>query len=170
MHQIISPLLETLEDGLTVYRKMLDTISQERDAAKRSDKDQLGRVGEAKQALVIQSRQIENRRQTLVAELANQYHIHDRPLTIRRLCTFLEEPYASRLKTTAGELKTLVQTVQRENQANARLFSQALDLVHSSLKLINELVYSPAVYQKPGSEQRMQGYAGDRGKVFCGSV
>lgn len=170
MNQIITQLLDTLDDGLTVYRQMLDTLSQERDAAKRSDRDQLGCVGEAKQALVKRIQQTESRRRALVEELAEQYHIQDRPLTIRRLCDYLEEPYASRLKASAGALKTLIQTVQRENQANAMLFSHALDLVHSSLKLINELIYSPAVYQKPGSEHRMQGYAGDRGKVFCGSV
>lgn len=170
MTRTVNQLLETLNDEMTCYLDMQDVLAQERHAATHSDRDQLMHVGQAKQAIVQLLKQKENRRQALVEQLAGQYDIQDRPLTIRRLCASLPEPYASRLKTVAGDLKTLVETVQHENNTNAKLFTHALELVHGSLKLLNELIYSQAVYSKPGSDHPNKGHAGHRGNVFCGSV
>ena len=170
MKQTVDQLLETINAEIECYRELLPVLSQERDAAMRSDKDRLMRVGQAKQAVVEAITQTENRRQALVEQLAGQHGIQDRPLTVSRLCGSLDAASASRLETSAGELKTLVASVQRENSANAKLFSQALELVHGSLKLLNALIDSHAVYQKPGTDHGRQGYAGNRGSVFCGSV
>ena len=170
MNRILTQLLETIDEEMKRYRDMQAVLTQERDAAKRSDKNQLMRVGQTKQAVVQSITQTENRRQALVEQLANQYGIKDRPFTVSQLCARMEAPYAHRLKTLAGDLKALVETVQQENNANAKLFSHALELIHGSLKLLNELIYSHSVYQKPGSDHRVKGYAGDRGRVFCGSV
>jgi flagellar biosynthesis/type III secretory pathway chaperone len=170
MNQTVNQLLETLDHEMTCYLDMKAVLAQERDAATHSDKEQLIHVGHNKQVIVQLLKQKENRRQELVEQLANQYNIQDRPLTISRLCENIQEPYASRLNTVAGDLKRLVETVQQENNTNAKLFSHALELVHGSLKLLNDLIYSQAVYNKPGRDQHMQGYAGHRGNVFCGSV
>jgi flagellar biosynthesis/type III secretory pathway chaperone len=170
MTEIFNQLLETLNDEMTYYRNMQAVLVQERDAATKSSKDQLVYVGQDKQAIVQQLKQAENRRQELIEQLASQYDIQGRPLTIKRLCASLTGPDALRLKTVGDDLKTLVKTVQQENNANAKLFTHSLELVHGSLKMLNELVYSQAVYSKPGSDRQMQGYAGHRGKVFCRSV
>jgi flagellar biosynthesis/type III secretory pathway chaperone len=170
MPQTLNQLLATLDDEMKGYRDMQAVLSKERDAATRSDKDQLMHVCQSKQAIVQILKQTEERRQALVERLSSQYGVKERPLTVHRLCAHMEEPYATRLKCLAGDLKTQVETVRQANEANAKLFSHALELVHGSLKLINELIYSQAVYQKPGRDHRVQGYAGDRGRVFCGSV
>lgn len=170
MSQAVEQLLETLNDEMTFYLDMQAVLAQERDAATHSDRDQLIRVGQNKQAIVQQLKQKEKRRQALVEQLADQYDIQDCPLTINRLCDSIKEPYASQLKAVAGDLKTLIGTVQQENNTNAKLFTHALELVHGSLKLINELIYSQAIYSKPGSDHHSKGYAGHRGSVFYGSV
>jgi len=170
MNQTFDQLLETIEAEIECYRDMLPVLSRERDAAMHSDKDRLMRVGQAKQAVVEAITQTENRRQALVAQLAGQHGIQDRPLTVSQLCGSLEAASASRLKASADELKTLVATVQRENSANAKLISQALELVHGSLKLLNALIDSHAVYQKPGTDPGRHGYAGTHSRVFCGRV
>lgn len=170
MNPMLTHLLETIADEIKCYREIKAVIAKERDAATASDKDQLMRICQDKQAIVARIAQTEKKRQERVEQLALACAIQDRPLTITRLCASLPEPYAAELKTLASELKALVEDVQRENNANAKLFSQALELIHGSLKLINELIYAQAVYKKPGSENRTQGYAGDRGRVFCGSV
>ena len=170
MTEIFDQLLETLEDELTCYRNMQAVLAQERDAATTSNKDQLVRACQDKQAIVQQLKNAEKRRQVLVDQLAHQHAIQDRPVTISRLCGSLNAPDALRLKTMADNLKSLVKTVQQENNTNARLFSHTLELVHGSLKMLNELIYSQAVYSKPGCDQQMQGYAGHRGRVFCSSV
>jgi hypothetical protein len=67
-------------------------------------------------------------------------------------------------------LKTLVKKVRRENESNSQLFSFYLELIHGSLRLFNDLVYSHGVYEKPGSENRAAGYGGARGRVFYQSI
>lgn len=170
MTEMLNQLLKTLNDEMAHYRNMQTVLTREREATTTSNKDQLMRVGQDKQAIVEQLKQAEKRRQALVEQLARQYAIEDRPLTIRRLCASLSATDASRLKTVADNLKTLIKTVQQENNTNAKLVSHMLELVHGSLKMLNELVYSQTVYNRPGSDPHMQGYAGHRGKVFCGSV
>jgi flagellar biosynthesis/type III secretory pathway chaperone len=170
MNQTLTQMLETIDDEIKCYREMQTILTQEREAATRSNRDQLMRVGQAKQALVQTLTQTENRRQALADKLATRYGIQDRPLTVSKLCACLETPYATRLKALASSLKTLVETVQRENSANAKLFSHTLELIHGSLKLLNDLIYSHAVYQKPGNEHRRPGYGVGRGRVFCGTV
>ena len=170
MNLTLTQLLETIDEEIKCYREMQAILAQEREAATSSNKVQLMHVGQAKQDLVQTLTQTENRRQALVGKLATHYGIQDRPLTVSKLCACLKEPHASQLKALGCHLKTLVETVQRENNVNAKLFSHTLELIHGSLKMLNDLIYSHAVYQKPGSEQRLSGYSGDRGRVFCSTV
>jgi len=170
MNQVLAQLLETINDEIGQYRDMQAVLTQERKAATGSNRDQLMRVGQAKQAIVQNITQTENRRQALVEELALRYKIKERPLTVSKLCVHLEAPHDTRLRGVASDLKTIIESVQKENNANAKLFSQALELIHGSLKLLNELIYSHAVYHKPGNEKRLPGYSSGRGRVFCGSV
>lgn len=170
MTEIFDQLLETLDEEMTCYRNMQAVLAQERDAATKSKNDQLIRACQDKQAIVQQLKQAEKRRQKLVGQLARQLAMQDRHITISRLCASLNAPDALRLKTLADNLKTLVKTVQQENNTNARLFSHTLEIVHGSLKMLNELIYSQSVYSKPGCDKNMQGYAGHRGRVFCSSV
>ncbi len=170
MNQTLNTLLETMTEETAQYRDMHAILAQEREAATRSNRDQLMQIAQAKQRMVQMIAHTERRRQTLVGELAGRYGIDDQPLTVGKLCTRLDAPDANRLTALAHELKGCVETVQRENNANARLFSQALELVHGSLKMLNELIYSHTVYAKPGSEQRPSGYGGGRGRVFCSNV
>ena len=153
------------------YLEMLPVLAKERHAATRSDRTRLAQAGQIKQDVVAEIAHMEKKRRVLVERLGDRYAIEQRPgITVSHLCEHLEEPDAAALKKRARELKTLVETVQRENTANARLFSHALDLVHGSLKLLNDLIYSQWIYEKPGSTQASKGYGGARGRVFCGSV
>ncbi len=170
MNQTLTELIDAMDAEMKSYLKMLPVLAKERHAATRSDRTRLTQAGQIKQGVVAEIAQMEKKRRALVERLGDRYAIEERPISVSRLCEHLEEPDAAALKKRARELKTLVETVQRENNANARLFSHALDLVHGSLKLLNDLIYSQWIYEKPGSTQPSKGYGGARGRVFCGSV
>lgn len=170
MDQTLNQLLATMDDETAGYREMQAILADERAAASLSNKNRLGEVGQQKQALVTAIQEMENKRQSLVEKLAAEHGIQERPLTASRLTLYLEAPQATRLTTCARELKSIIKSVQRENNANSQLFSHSLELIQSSLKLLNELVYSHCVYHKPGSEQRATGYGGGKGRVYYGSI
>ena len=170
MNQALPQLLDAMNAEITFYKDMLDILAKEYDAAMKSDRDRLKKMGQLKQKLVQDIGQTEKKRRELVDRLGEIYRIRERPITVDRLCPHLDALDASRLKTCAGELKKLIETVRKKNNANARLFSHALELVHSSLKLIDDLICSHSIYEKPGSKQRSKGYGTQCGRVFCGSV
>ena len=170
MHRKLNQLLSTLDDEANAYREMQTILSREKAAASLSDRDRFIRVGQDKEALVQALQQMESRRKSLVDLLAAEYEIHQRPLTITLLSRFVGAPYSDQLLDKARRLKLLIKTVQAENNANSQLFSHYLDLIHGSLKLLNDLIYGQSIYHKPGTGKQASGYDTCRGTVFCSNV
>ena len=170
MDQTLNQFLAIMDDERAGYVEMLSILADERDAASLTKKDRLLAVGRRKQALVQSIQEMEQRRQALVEKLALERGIEECPLTVSRLAHYLSPNQAIRIKASAAELKTLVKKVRRENDANSQLFSFYLELIHGSLRMFNDLVYSHGIYEKPGSENRGAGYGGARGRVFYQSI
>jgi flagellar biosynthesis/type III secretory pathway chaperone len=170
MHQNLTQLLSTLDDEADAYREMRTILNRERAMASLSDRDRFIRVSQDKEALVQTLQQMESRRKSLVESLAAGYQIHQRPMTITLLARFVDAPYGDQLLARARNLKVLIKTVQAENNANSQLFSHYLDLIHGSLKLLNDLIYGQPVYNKPGTGKHASGYDACRGTVFCSNV
>lgn len=170
MSKVLTQLVDTMTEEIKFYKEMLDILAKEYDAAIKSDRNRLATMGQLKKKLVHKIGQTEKRRRELADRLGETYCIQERPITVDCLCHHLDALDANRLKKCAGELKKLIGIVRKRNNANARLFSHALELVHGSLKLIDDLITSHSTYEKPGNKQRSKGYGAQCGRVFCGSV
>jgi flagellar biosynthesis/type III secretory pathway chaperone len=170
MHRKLKQLLLTLDDEANAYREMQTILNREKAAASLSDRNRFLRVFQDKEALVQTLKQMESRRKSLVDSLAAEYEIHQRPVTITLLARSVDVPVGDQLVAKAHTLKALIKTVQALNNANSQLFSHYLELIHGSLKLLNNLIYGQSIYYKPGTGKQSSGYDTCRGTVFCSNV
>lgn len=165
-------LIEIMDEEISCYERMQAILSEEKQAVMHRQRDDFHRIIQEKQSLVEEIKQIEERRRHRVDKMAQELRLADDalPLKASQLAGHLAPPMAGQLVERATVLKRLMTHVKMENNANARLFSHYLELVHGALKMLNGLVYGHSVYAKPGTGSRVTGYGGNCGKVFCGNI
>lgn len=170
MNQSLNQLQAILDAEMDRYRDMRDLLARERSATSPSQHRQLESLGQEKQALIDDLRQLEKRRQAVAEALAGELGLSGGAITVSRIAKRLKAPQATRLTERAAALRSLIVAVQRENRNNSRLISHYLELSHASLRLINDLVAAHSIYHKPGCGKQGPGYGDGRGRIYCGSV
>ena len=80
-----------------------------------------------------QARELEEQRFHMVEELAREWGITERPVTLKRLVDVLPPENREELKKTGERLKILAWEIQTANQTNARLLRRSLETLHQEI-------------------------------------
>ncbi|UCG07305.1 MAG: flagellar protein FlgN [Desulfobacterales bacterium] len=151
---ILDTFLGLLEQQTELFQVLLTVIDDERNAVIAANLEKLNEAGKIKENLLLKLRILEEQRKHLLAKLADHLHQPVEALTLAKLSQLVAEPYAHRLAGCRSMLAELIRKIRKANEDNRDLFAHSLNLVKSSINLINNLMSSSPVYFRTGNIHR----------------
>ncbi|MCP4693295.1 MAG: flagellar protein FlgN [Desulfobacterales bacterium] len=166
MESLLEKLINLLDEETGLYRSLHHVVESEKFAVLDANVDALITSSGEKEILLRRARLLERQRCELMVRLAGKLNRPARELTLNRLTRLTPEPWASRLKSIGGNLRTLVRRVRKIDSGNQTMVRFSLDFVRSSLTLLNNMMAGSSRYCRTG--KMYNGHA--NGKVLRGVV
>ena len=162
----MNKLLGLLEEETKLYGLLLLTLQQEKKAVVGSKLEKLNEAGKEKENLLLKIRILEEQRVKIMEALAAELGCSSKELTLIALSQSVGKPYSDQFKKCRSNLLSLTQSIKEINRANAAMFNYSVELVKSSLDLLDNIIVSNPVYYRTGKIQT--GHF--EGRVFSGEI
>lgn len=166
LNGLLTELSGLLEQETELYQELLAAIDKEKRAVIATDLEKLNETTKVKENLLLKLRILEEQRSHLLRKLADLLGQPEETLSLKNLSRMVEAPHASRLKRCRTKLLSVITKIQAANGQNRALFSHSLELVKSSMNLLNNLMIAGPVYFRTGDIQQRQ----QTGKILHGEV
>ena len=166
MESILEELVDVFENQSRLQSTLLETLGDEKEAIIGSDLTALQEANLKKDNLVREIKKLEYRRVQALADLSAASGKNCSEMTLETLAENSKEPYASRLKKCRNQIISQIDNVKELNEGNKNLLTHSIDLVSGSLRLLNNLMNSNAVYYRTGKIQNKD----HSGRVLSGDV
>ncbi len=164
MKLLLEKLISIFNLQTDLHQSLISVLEEEKKAIIDSDHFELTRVSHEKTNLILRIQKQEDQRSIIHASLAEALEKTPQELTLKGLCRLIEEPYSSRLNFCRSNFVPLLNKVRKENDGNKILLFQSIELVRSSLNILNSLMSSNSVYYQTGKIKD----ADQSGRVFSG--
>ena len=155
-----------LEHEADLYRELLAIIDKEKQAVVATNLAELNEAAKVKDNLLLKLRILDEQRHHLLRLLAYKLKQPLAELNLSKLADLVEAPHASRLCRLQSVLVTVIAKIQQANERNRALFSHSLELVKSSMNLLNNVMTATPVYFSTGNLQ----HCDQAGKILQGEV
>ena len=153
LNDILNKLLGLLEHQTDLYQDLLTLIEKEKQAVIATDLAGLNETAKVKDNLLLKIRILDEQREHLLRKLADELEHPVQELTLTRLSQLVEAPQANRLKRLRSAFSSIIAKIQQANDRNRTLFSHSLELVRSSVNLLNNVMTISPVYFSSGCIQ-----------------
>jgi len=164
--ELLDKFLDLLNEEIHLYESLLSTFQKEKQAVIESNLEALNESVKEKENLFLKIRILEEQRMAFLERLSDTLEQPARSLTLTTLSRLLEDPYAARIRNCQSSFLSLAQSIQEINLSNKALLHHSLNLVRSSLNLLNDLIPANPVYYPSGKM-----HPGDQsGRVLSGEV
>ena len=150
MELLLDKLMVLLDGETDVLRCLLSVVQKEKEAIVESDLNNLNTAGKEKENLLLKIRIFEERRLKIINSLSDFTGYEPERLTLNKLAQMVKEPYSSKLRNGHSTFSSLLQTIKEVNQGNMSLLNHSLNVVRSSLKLLDNLITPNPVYYDTG--------------------
>jgi flagellar biosynthesis/type III secretory pathway chaperone len=151
MEQQLDQLITMLEQTRGLYERMLTTVHEEMAAATASDFQKFSRASAEKENLVSQLKQLEQRRNRILRQVAESFGISLEQLNISALVARIDTPHRHQLSELASSLEALIARVRDANRECCMIIEHCLGLVKRSLGYFQHWMQLSAVYGQTGS-------------------
>jgi len=165
MHILLNKLLILLEEETRLYNLLLLLLQQEKEAVVSSNLDELNRVTKEKETLLLEIRILEEDRMRIQAKFSEKVGDSGQDRTLTQLSQMVDEPFSTRLQASCSNLLSLTQSIKEINASNKALLVHSLELVRSSLTILNNSIFHNTYYRN-GKMQK--GY--QNGKLVSSSI
>ena len=153
LNDILSKFFGLLEHEADLYQELLTLIEKEKQAVVATNLAELNETAKVKDNLLLKIRILDEQREHLLRKLADDLGHPAQALTLAKLSQFVEAPQANRIKRLRSTFLSVIAKIQRANDCNRTLFSHSLELVRSSVNLLNNVMTSSPVYFPSGNIQ-----------------
>jgi len=153
LNDILNKFFELLEHETDLYQELLTLIEKEKQAVIATNLVELNETAKVKDNLLLKIRILDEQREHLLRKLADDLEHPVQALTLTKLSHLVEAPQANRLKQLRSTFLSIIAKIQRANDRNRTLFSHSLELVRSSVNLLNNVMTSSPVYFPSGNIQ-----------------
>lgn len=143
-------LTHNLEELITIYRHMLDSVRKEKDLLVSADHQGLVQNNDHKESLILKMRLADILRQKHAQELCELLKLDKSEPRLLILAQHLPEPKASILRNQHATLEILIQRLLEINKSNEKYTISALNLVNGAIDNIKETVSGKTTYEKKG--------------------
>jgi hypothetical protein len=161
----IRALEAILLDEITAYETLLAIQQAEKRLLVAHEIEAFVDNLQAKEQTLRAIADLEDRRQTLVKQLAPLLHLPDTAISLQQLSTRMPEPHARTMRQYRSRLQRLLRDVQRSSGENAWLVRDSLVLIEEALGFLGSLLPTMPTYQPSGTFA-----ATIRGRLLSGTV
>lgn len=143
-------LVNVLEEQITVYRHLLETVRKEKEILVSANLDDLNENNRTKEAMLIKIRALEAQRIKCAVDLAQGLGLSSEQPRLLELARHLEEARAEKLRNVHSVLELLLRRVQEFNKQNETLVQSALHNITGAMNAIKGTLQEKPTYQKKG--------------------
>jgi hypothetical protein len=161
----ITALEAILLDEITAYEHLLAIQQAEKQLLIAHELEAFVGNLQAKEQTLRAIADFEERRQTLVKQLAPLLHLPEPAISLQQLSTRVPEPHAGTMRQYRTRLQRLLRDVQRSSGENAWLVRDSLALIEEALGFVGSLLPTTPTYQPSGTFA-----ATIRGRLLSGTV
>jgi flagellar biosynthesis/type III secretory pathway chaperone len=166
VNEFINKFCRLLEHEADLYEELLAVIEKEKQAVVATNLAELNESAKVKDNLLLKLRILDEQRQHQLRLLADDLKQPVEELNLSKLAGLVDAPHVTRLNGLQSTLVTIIGKIQQANERNRALFSHSLELVRSSMNLLNNVMTSTPVYFPSGNLQ----HSDQTGKILQGEV
>jgi flagellar biosynthesis/type III secretory pathway chaperone len=143
-------LVKVLEEQVTVYRHLLETVRKEKDILVSANLDDLNENNRTKEAMLIKIRALEAQRLKCAVDVSQNLGLSSEQPRLLEMARHMDETSSEKLRNIHSVLELLLRRVQEFNKQNETLVQSALHNITGAMNAIKGTLQDKATYQKKG--------------------
>jgi hypothetical protein len=156
MDKLVLELINLLTEMLLTQQRLLQIATARQEAMRSFDIERLNTLLEQERTETQRAESYEQRRTTLVGQFKNIMG-KNTPASITEIAKRANDPMKSQLLGLAGQLKSVVEQVDRTTRINARISETVVKGLAKVLKIMTGLAQHAGLYMRNGRKAAMKG-------------
>jgi len=152
----IMELVMLLNKILVIYRELLTLAQKKQELLVKNRVQELEKIVQAEQLLLVQADKQENARMALQDSLAKMLNLPFHELTLSRLISIADHGLATELHNLQAEFEKVLTDLKRQNDLNNQLLHQALAFIDYTVNIIAEAAKEEVTYSHKGGQEARQ--------------
>jgi len=148
-------LVQTLDKESEIYKELLEISMKKRDAIKNQNIDQLERLINEEQGLVVSLFKLEELREKVVDKIMHDEHI-DFVENITQLAQLMRAEDRSAILDSKNKLVVLVKNVNDEVKFNSKLLEDKLELINFNINLLAHAGMDSGRYGRKATDEETE--------------
>lgn len=156
LHSLCDSLISVLREEIKIYRKLRESLLNERDVVVGSSVEELHESNSRKETCILKAKMAKDVRSKLFERIIDTFNSDGQSLDLdeKALSTLL--PHADNdqkkdLEDCRSELKSLLMDIRELNEKNKTLLYSSLLYVRKSIDFLGQLISPGATYMSTGS-------------------
>ncbi len=147
MTKSVEQLVQTLDKEAEIYRELLDLSGQKREAIKTQNIDQLEKMVNLEQGLVVSLFKLEELREKVVDKIMREEKI-EFVENVTQLAQLLKTEDRNKVVESKNKLLVLVKNVSDESRFNNKMLEDKLELINFNINLLAQTGADSGRYDK----------------------
>jgi hypothetical protein len=164
MTKSVEQLVQTLDKEAEIYRELLDLSSQKRETIKNQNIDQLEKMVNLEQGLVVSLFKLEELREKVVDKIMREEKI-EFVENVTQLAQMLNDEDRNKVIDSKNKLLVLVKNVSDESRFNNKMLEDKLELINFNINLLAQTGADSGRYDKKAVDED-----GERKNLFDARV
>lgn len=157
MEMIVSRLFTILEQQVGVYEGILKLAKDKTNIVIQGEVTKLENLVKMEQAFVLQMGKLEQQREEVVEQIADQLEIDKEHFSISQLLQHLDHAQQTKLETYQQSLANVIDELKNSNELNAKLIQQSLEYIEFSMNVLTNASVPNNGYESKGTESPAKG-------------
>lgn len=145
---MIDTLINIISREAALLESFLDLLEQQREALVNNDADALNRITALQQQQLIESQDLNRRREAVVREIKADRAI-DGDLTVSRLVDLVDGDQADSLKTLRDAIHDVARKITETRNSNAMLINQSREFIARMMQTLSRINNPQPAYSGP---------------------
>lgn len=148
MNEKWEELLTVLSKMLSIYQAILILSQQKREILVAAQSQELGKVTEQEEILILQIGKLEEHREILVGELMALHGIEEGKFSFEELGKIAQPSVVEQLESLRKEFRKIMEEIEPLNKLNTELIKQALHFINYNINILSQTAVGPTYAPK----------------------
>lgn len=155
-------LVKSLDQLVTVYRHLLETVRKENDILVAADMEKVPVINQSKEKMILKVRQLDDEWMASAKEIAKKMKMTNIEPTLLELASVFSGEESKKLEQLHSVLNVLVQRIVEINKKNEILVQSALSHITGAMSSITETLNENPTYKNSGGMEEVNKDASGR--------
>jgi hypothetical protein len=145
---MVDTLIDIISREAALLESFLDLLEQQREALVNNDADALSRITALQQQQLIESQELNRRREAVVSEIKADRAVEG-DLTVSRLVELVDGQQADSLKTLRDAIHDVARKITETRNSNAMLINQSREFIARMMQTLSRINNPQPAYSGP---------------------